>query len=271
VVGIPSDVGGIRVDALEAACVAHKPRLLYLVPTCGNPTGRTLVHDRRASILRLARVHGMLIIEDDIYGFLGFDSPDSPALKSEDQDDVVLYLTSFSKMLAPALRLGALIAPASLLPGLAAAKGSSDLVCSSLLQFALAEYLRQGHLVPHLTRVRALYRERCDAMQAAIERYLPDCTASEPEGGLSMWVQLPDGIKESDFAADALEAGVAVVPGEAFFPDAQRGSFIRLGFGMQPPERIERGVIALGQVLQTHLRRGSGRFSLARGTAGPLV
>lgn len=271
VIGIPSDDGGIRVEAIEAACIAYQPRLLYLVPTCSNPTGRTLARDRRAAILGLARKHDMLLVEDDIYGLLPFNAPAPPALKSDDRDDVVLYLTSFSKMLAPALRLGAIVVPTSLLPSLAAAKGSSDLVCSSLLQFALAEYLRQGHLLPHLRQVREIYRERCDAMQAALARYLPDCWASRPEGGLSMWVRLPIGVVERDFATAALEAGVAVVPGQAFFPEAQRESFLRLGFGMQPPERIERGVIALGQVLEEQLRGRSAVLSLARGTAGPLV
>jgi 2-aminoadipate transaminase len=271
VVGIPSDNGGIRVDALEATCVAHKPRLLYLVPTCGNPTGRTLAHHRRAAILELVGTHGMLLVEDDIYGFLAFDAATPPALKSTDRDDVVLYLTSFSKMLAPALRLGALVAPVPFLPRLAAVKASSDLVCSSLLQLALAEYLRQGHLQPHLERVREFYRERCGVMQAAIARHLPDCTASRPEGGLSLWVSLPDVVVERDFVVDAFEAGVAVVPGQAFFPDSQQSSFVRLGFGMPAPEDIERGVIALGRVLAAHLRRGSPRLGLTRGSIEPLV
>ena len=167
VVGVPSDHGGIRVEALEVACVAHRPRLLYLVPTCGNPTGRTLAHDRRAAILNLSHAHGMPVVEDAIYGLLTFNVPAPPALKSDDRDDMVLYLTSFSKMLAPALRLCARVAPAPLLPRLAAAKGSSDLVCSSLLQLAVAEYLRQDHLLSHLRAVRGLYQERCNALHAA--------------------------------------------------------------------------------------------------------
>jgi len=271
IVGIPSDDRGIRVDALEAACINHKPRLLYLVPTCGNRTGRTLAPDRRATILDMGRAHDMLVVEDDIYGFLAFNAPAPPALKNNDGEDAVLYLTSFSKMLAPALRLGALVAPPFLLPRLIAAKGSSNLVCSSLLQLALAEYLRRGHLLPHLSRVRELYRERCMTMREALSRYLPNCAASDPEGGLSVWLRLPDGVIERDFAADALEVGVAVVPGQAFFSEAQQSSFIRLSFGMQSSERIERGLIALRHVLETHLRPGSGMLSLARGTAAPLV
>ena len=271
VVGVPSDEGGIRVDALEAACLGHRPRLLYLVPICGNPTGRILARDRRAAILNLSRAHGMLIVEDDIYGLLAFPTPAPPALKSDDREDIVLYLTSFSKMLAPALRLGALVAPAPLLPRLAAAKGSSNLVCSSLLQLSLAEYLRQDHLLSHLRAVRGIYRERCDAMRAALDRYLPDCMSAQPEGGLSMWVRLPEGAIERDFVADALEAGVAVVPGRAFFPEAQRGAFMRLSFSTQSPERIERGVIALRRALDAHLHRGSAMLSLARAMAGPLV
>lgn len=271
VVGVPSDGGGIRVDALEAACAVHRPRLLYLIPTCGNPAGRTLAPERRASILRLAEDRDFLIVEDDIYGFLSFDSPSPPALKSDDGRDLVLYLTSFSKMLAPALRLGAIVAAPSLLPRLAAAKGSSDLVCSSVLQLALTEYLRQGLLTSHLATVTRVYRERCDVMVAAIERYMPGCRASEPEGGLSLLLQFPDGVSASNLASDALEAGVAIVPGQAFFPGVQTGSFARMAFGMQSPERIERGVIALGTVLESHLRRAGPQRSLARGVASPLV
>ncbi|MBV9282446.1 MAG: PLP-dependent aminotransferase family protein, partial [Chloroflexi bacterium] len=226
---------------------------------------------RRAAILNLARAHDMLVVEDDIYGLLAFAPPDPPALKSQDGDEVVLYLTSFSKMLAPALRLGALVAPAGLLPRLVAAKGSSDLVCSSVLQLALAEYLRRRLLRPHLAGVRELYRERCDTLQAALERHLPGCAASRPEGGLSLWVELPAGVVERAFVSDALDSGVAVVPGRAFFPDVQRSSFIRLSFSMQSLERIERGVVALRHVLEAHLRRGPALLSLARGTAGPLV
>lgn len=271
VVGVPSDDGGIRVGSVEAACATHRPRLLYLIPTCGNPAGRTLAPERRAAILRLAQEHDFLIVEDDIYGFLSFDAPSPPALKGDDKRDRVIYLTSFSKMLAPALRLGALVSPMSLLPRLTAAKGSSDLVCSSVLQMALTEYLRQGLLEPHLARVRELYRERCDATRAAIEQHMPSCRASEPQGGLSLLLRLPDGVSASDFATDALEAGVAVVPGQAFFPGVQPGSFLRMAFGMQPPERIEQGVMALGDVLEAHLRRTAPKRRVVQGVASPLV
>jgi DNA-binding transcriptional MocR family regulator len=271
VIGIPSDEGGIRVDALEAACRAHRPRLLYLVPACSNPTGHSLAPERRRALLDLARVHDMLVVEDDIYGLLSFDASSPPALKSDDRGDVVLYLTSFSKMLAPGLRLGAVVPPAALLSRLVTLKGSTDLVCSPFLQLALAQYLRRGHLHPHLAHVRALYGGRCAVMQAAVERHLPGCAATQPRGGLSMWVRLPDAVGESEVVSEALDAGVAVVPGRAFFPDSHSGSFIRLSFSVQPPERIERGLATLGSVLERHLRRGTALRSPGRGAAGPLV
>lgn len=271
VIGVPADEGGIRVDALRTTCTSHRPRLLYLVPTCSNPAGRTLAQERRAALLHLAHAHGVTVVEDDIYGLLPFDAPAPPALKSDDAADVVIYVISFSKMVAPALRIGGLIAPPSLLPGLAAAKGSSDLVCSSLLQLALAGYLRQGHLAPHLRAVRDMYRERAEAMCRGLERYLPACRWSRPEGGLSMWVRLPDGVSERDFATDAFRAGVALVPGGMLFPDAQQHGHMRLSFGTEPPERIERGLRLLGRVLEGHLRRNSAAPVMAHGTASPLV
>jgi DNA-binding transcriptional MocR family regulator len=271
VVGVPNQRGELSVDALEAACSAHDPRLLYLVPTFSNPTGRSLSVASRSAVLRLASARGLLVIEDDTYGFLGLDGPPPSPLKRDDADERVVYITSLAKTLAPALRLGAVIAPASLMPSLAAAKQSSDLVCSALLQRALADYLRSGRLAAHLDAVRPLYRERRDAMMSALERHLPQCGWARPEGGLSVWVDLPEGIVERDLTVDALRRGVGIAPGSAFFPRPRRCGSIRLSFGAHPPERIEQGVASLGRVLERHLPGSLEGMPLAGGAAGPLI
>jgi len=169
------------------------------------------------------------------------------------------------------LRLGALVAPVSLLPALAAAKQSSDLVCSALMQRALAYYLRTGHMATHLSLVRATYQQRRDAMLRALLRHMPRCTWTVPAGGLSLWVELPPGIIERDFTADALRQGIGLAPGEAFLARPRPQAAMRLSFGVHAPERIEAGVAGLGRVLESHLLRPELILSLGSGAAGPLV
>lgn len=271
VVGVPLDDGGIDVAALEAACLAHRPRLLYTVPTYHNPTGVSLAPERRAAVLHVAREHRLLILEDDVYGLLGYDGPTPAALKASDAEGRVVYSMSFSKALAPALRLGALVASPELLPELAGAKHSGDLVCSPLLQRALAAYLRQGRFAAHLQQVRALYRTRRDAQLAALDTLPPGCEWTHPGGGLNVWVALPDGVNERDFCVAAIERGVGVAPGSAFFAQPRRGAHMRLSFGAQPPESIARGVATLGELLREHLRRRTLLLARASRESVPLV
>lgn len=271
VVSIPIDSEGISLSALEAACIAYRPRLLYLVPTYHNPTGNTLSPERHAAVLNIARAHHMLILEDDVYGFLSLDGPASLALKAADDEGLVIYSTSFSKIFIPGLRLGAIVAAPAYLPKLAACKQSTDLTCSPLLQQALADYLRHGYLAAHLQHARSLYRERRDAMLAALERSLPACSWTHPAGGLNIWVTLPEQISEYDFVREATERGVGVAPGRLFFPHPRREAFMRLSFGAQPPERIEEGIARLGQILQEYLRQHHEAIARAGREAGPIV
>ncbi len=271
VVSIPIDSEGISLPALDAACLAYHPRLLYLVPAYHNPTGNVLSPERHAALLRIARAHHMLIVEDDVYGFLSFDGAAPLPLKATDTEGLVIYSTSFSKIFTPGLRLGALVAAPAYLPKLAAYKQSTDLTCSPLLQQALADYLKHGYLPAHLHQARSLYRERRDTMLAALERFLPMCAWTHPSGGLNIWVTLPEQVNEYDFVREARERGIGVAPGRLFFPQPKRGAFIRLSFGAQPPERIEEGIARLGQVLQEHLRRHHETLARAGREAGPLV
>lgn len=271
VVGVPIDQDGIRIDHLETACARYRPRLLYIVPAFQNPTGVVLSDDRRRSIMRLAREHDLVVIEDDPYGFLALDGSAGAPLKSDDHEGRVVYVASFSKVLAPALRLGAVAASPQLLPRLAGAKQSADLVCSTVMQRALAHYLRRGHFASHLQVARDSYRERRAAMLTSLERYLPDCRWSYPAGGLSLWVTLPEAVRERDFVRDALEAGVAVAPGRVFHASSGEGSHLRLSYGAQTPERIEEGVRILGQVLQQQLDRRPRLLAIGGRGVGPMV
>ncbi len=164
IVGIPGDAYGVRLDALEAACKRYHPRLLYLIPTVHNPTGLCLPPERRQALLRLAHVYDFLIFEDDVAGMLAYDAPAIPALKAADNEGRVIYASSFSKMLLPGVRLGMIVCPEEHLSALLAVKRASDLFCSPLLQYALADYLYRHPLSAHLQRIWPLYRARRDAM-----------------------------------------------------------------------------------------------------------
>ena len=268
IVGVPFDEEGLSLAALADICERYHPRLLYTVSTFHNPTGLSLAPDRRKDIMRIAHDHDLLLVEDDTYGFLGLRGDTPSPLKAHDDEQRVIYITSFSKALSPSLRLGAIVAAPRYLPGLAAAKQGSDIVCSSLLQRALAAYLRQGALPAHFERVRALYRQREEAMDASLRRFAPGCAWTRPAGGLSLWLTLPAGIEEAEVCREALAQGVSAARGQMFYPHPQAGGHLRLSFGGLAPELIERAVAILGQAIQ----RQQARQAWLRGqTARPLV
>lgn len=269
VVGIPRDETGLDMQALEAACRTHRPALLYLIPTFGNPTGTSLPDEQGDALLEMARTHDFLILEDDVYGFLSFDGSPPPPLASKDRDDRVIYLTSLSKVLAPSLRLGMVASSPPQLAAIAGAKQGVDLVCSMLLQRTAAEYLSTDPIPSHLERVRDLYRERRDAVLASLQRHLPGCSWTRPAGGLSLWLTLPEGIDERDVVRDAADEGVVAAPGRVFVTRESRRAHLRLSFGMHSSERIEEGVTVLGQVLERHLAPRD--LTVAGRALGPLV
>jgi GntR family transcriptional regulator/MocR family aminotransferase len=272
IVGIPLDEDGISLVALEEACVRFHPRLLCVTPTYHNPTGVSLAPDRREGAVRIAERHGLVIVEDDTYGFLGLEGETAPALKSLDTTGCVVHVTSFSKSLLPGLRLGTLVADPRYLPRLAAAKQSIDVVSSPLLQRALAAYLRQGAFSTHLKRVRPLYHARKQALLESLQRWAPQgCAWTRPAGGLSVWLTLPDGVDERDVAHEARERGVGVAAGNLFFAQPTRRGHFRLCFGLLPPERIERGIEILCEVITQHQQQRDSRLAHASRSASPLV
>jgi DNA-binding transcriptional MocR family regulator len=255
-VGVPMDEEGILPGALEAAIEAHHPRLLYMVPTFQNPTGVSMSLERQQEILAIAKRHELVILEDDIYGSLSYDGPSPLPLKARDSSGLVIYLSSFSKMLMPGIRVGLLAVAPPRLGSLIAAKRLSDLHSPPLIQYALADYLQRGGFAAHLRTIRSVYRERRDIFTDCLRRYFPgDASWTVPHGGFCIWVALPPGINGGDFYAEALERGVGFAPGHAFFPEHVRHGYMRLAFSSQPPEVIERGVAILGELMHTHLAR----------------
>jgi 2-aminoadipate transaminase len=248
---------GFDVDALEARLASgERPAFVYLIPEAHNPVGATLSEEKRERLADLAERYGVALIEDDAYGLLVYDGAAGRPLKSL-VPDRVLFVGSFSKVIAPALRLGYLVVPPALRQAAQLLKESIDLECSALTQRALAALLDDGFLPGHLARLRETYRARRDAMLEAVEAEFPAGTRfSRPRGGFFVWAVLPGDVDTSALLDRALEEeGVAFVPGSAFSADG-RGSrrALRLSFASQPPEAIREGVRRLGRMLRVPAR-----------------
>ena len=250
-VAVDGDDEGPLPQALQAARGA---RFLYLLPNFQNPSGRCLTAARRLALADAARAIGLPIVEDNPYGDLWFDQPPPPPLAASLGDGAV-YLGSFSKVLAPGLRLGYVIAPRALYPKLLQAKQAADLHTPGFNQRVVHEVIKDGFLRRHVPTIRARYQAQRDAMRAALEQHLPrGCRFSVPAGGMFFWVELPPALDATALLPRAVDAGVAYVPGAAFFADKGQGAnTLRLSFVTVPPERIAQGVAALGRVLQEAL------------------
>ena len=244
-VSLPCDDDGPLPDALAASGA----RFAYLLPNFQNPSGRLMGEERRAAVVAAAERAGIPLLEDNPYGDLWYDAPPPPPLAAR-WPDGVLYLGSFSKVLAPGLRLGWLVAPPVLFPKLLQAKQAADLHTPILNQRVVHEVIRDGFLAAHVPTIRARYVAQRDAMRVALERHLPPgCRWMVPRGGMFFWVELPEGVDATAMLPRAVERGVAYVPGAAFYAGPPRVNTLRLSFVTVPPDGIERGVALLGEVL----------------------
>ncbi|MEI5102309.1 PLP-dependent aminotransferase family protein [Streptomyces sp. PmtG] len=244
VVAVPGDEHGIDPQALERLIAEHRPKLLYLVPTFQNPTGRTLPAERRAAVAEVAARCGLWLVEDDPYGELRFEGERVPWLAAHPgAEDRTALLGSFSKVMAPGLRLGWLRAPAGLLRACAIAKQAADLHTPTVNQLAAAWYLERYDLGAHVARVASAYGERRDAMLAGLADALPEgSTWNRPEGGMFLWVRLPDGYDATRRLRTTVTHDVAYVPGAPFYADTPDPATLRLCFVTQTPEEIGEGL-----------------------------
>ncbi|MFF3987288.1 PLP-dependent aminotransferase family protein [Streptomyces sp. NPDC001797] len=249
VLPVPGDADGVDPAALEELIRAERPKLLYLVPTFQNPTGRTVPAARRAALATTAARHGLWIIEDDPYGELRYDGDHVPWIASfPGAEDRTVLLGSFSKVMAPGLRLGWLRAPGDLRRACVVAKQAADLHTPTLNQLAAARYL--DVLDIHVAKVRAVYGERRDAMLAGLADALPaGSTWNRPEGGMFLWARLPSSYDTTALLRRVVEQNVAYVPGEPFYAADPDRSTLRLCFVTQTPEQIGEGLRRLAKGL----------------------
>ena len=249
---LPCDAQGLRPASLEAVLRRRTVKLVYLVPTFQNPTGRTLPLERRQAVAALLQKYGTLLVEDDPYADLRYEGTRLPSIKSLAPEHVI-YVGTLSKVFAPGLRLGYCLAPAALQPWLVRVKQGVDLHTSTYTQALAAEYLDCGHLQRHLPRICDLYRPRLHALLNALERYFPPGFAwSRPQGGMFVWVEGPPGLDMEALYPRAVRRGVAYVPGHHFFARKDQGhATMRLNFTMAAPSELDRGVARLAETLAT--------------------
>ncbi len=250
---IPTDDAGIQPDSLTPA-LTKNARLLYAQPNFQNPTGRRLPIERRHALAALAQTRAALpVIEDDPYGALNYAGEPLPTLLSMAPEHIV-HLGTFSKILAPGLRIGYIIAPEALHFKLVQAKQATDLHTPSLNQRIAYEVIRDGFLDTHIPTIRALYRAQCAAMLAALTRHMPSSvTWNSPEGGMFIWVTLPAHINSATLLEAAITRQIAFVPGAPFFANSAQPNTLRLSFVTVSPEKIDEGIARLGTLLREQL------------------
>ncbi len=277
-IGVAADDAGMCTDRLDAA-VAQDPKAIYILPNFQNPGGSTLPLDRRLELLRVSREFGIPIIEDDPYGELRFEGEPLPSLFALDAqqrgqrldergmmtEGNVIYLGTFSKTLAPGLRLGWIVAPLDVMDQCIIAKQGADLHTSTFTQMLTYEVVRDGFLDEHVQTIRRVYGERRKVMTGALERYFPEgCSWTAPHGGLFLLARLPEGLDAAELLPKAVAHGVAYVPGFAFYADHTRGrNVMRLNFSNARPEMIEEGIRRLAEMVKEELATREPVFAVA--------
>jgi DNA-binding transcriptional MocR family regulator len=253
---VPMDDDGMRSDELDAILSKNPVKFIYALPNFQNPSGRTMSVARRKTLVETAQKHGVPIVEDDPYGELRFEGEALPSLRSLWPEGVI-YLGTFSKILAPGFRLGWMVAPPEMYDEIVFGKQPADLHTSTGTQMATYEVCRSHDgtfLEQHIEKIREVYRERRDVMLRAMQEHFPEgCTWTKAEGGLFIWAEVPVSIDTRELLAEALEENVAFVPGQSFHADRSGHNTMRLNFSNVTSERIEEGIARLGRAIKRRL------------------
>ena len=253
-VGVPMESDGINVDALEDT-IKNTPRakMLYLIPTFQNPSGITMSYEKRRAVYELALRHGLIIFEDNPYGELRFSGEDIPTIKSIDTEGIVIYCSSFSKILSAGMRVGYVCAPEPIISKMVVAKQSEDVHTNIFFQMLCHRYMTECDLDAHISEIRELYRRKCALMLDCIDREIPADKVSftRPDGGLFIWGTLKGEKDSSALVAAAIAKKVAVVPGSTFNCDTSLPSpSFRLNYSTPSNEQITEGISRLGEAVK---------------------
>ncbi len=254
---IPMQDDGMDINALQRVLMSHKVKFIYTVPDFQNPTGVVMSVAKRKALIRLANQYDVMILEDNPYRDLRYDGKPLPTIKSFDTQGRVVYLGSFSKILSPSLRMGWLVAAPDLLQELLALKGGSDLESSNLTMHGIDAYMAENDLDAHITEIQNRYREKKNAMVAAMNRYLPaEAHFTNPDGGFFLWLTMPAGFDMGAFMKQHLlpESNISYVPSANLYATSAQVNGARLNFTGPTLEQIDTGIKALGDALKTALQ-----------------
>lgn len=248
---VEMDEDGMKMDTLEEALKANpNTKLIYTVPNFQNPTGRTMTEERRKQLAELAEKYDVYVLEDNPYGEIRFAGQHVPAVKSFDKSGHVLYMSTFSKTLAPGFRLGWLVADKNVVNKLTVLKQSADLHTDNLAQFAVAQFFADNDVDAHVKEISALYGKRKDLMLEGIKKYFPEGVKyTDPEGGMFLWVEVPGVDDTVELFKECLEHDVAFVPGDPFFAGEPQPGAFRLNYSNMQEDQIEVGLKRLGAAL----------------------
>ncbi len=249
-VPVPSDEHGLRLDALEDAMKTYHPKMLYVIPNFQNPTGKTLPLERREPIAQLAAKYGVVVAEDDPYRDLRYTGESLPSIKSFDKEGWVTFLGSFSKVISPGMRVGYIAGDPTLIRKCTMGKQSSDLHTANLTQAIVDRFLREKILDTHIPAICASYAKQLQAMLDELALFPEGTTYTRPEGGLFIWVELPEGIDTKDLLPQAVERHVAYVPGTHFYALGGHANTLRLNFSNSSLEQIHTGMDVLRDVFR---------------------
>ena len=254
---VPTDNGGMIMEELEKIlATTERVKMIYVIPDFQNPSGRTWPLERRKQFMEIINKYEIPVVEDNPYGELRFEGEYLPALKSMDTKGLVVFLGTFSKILAPGYRLGWVCADGEILQKYNFLAQAASLQASTEAQLVVSKFIDMFDLDEHVATIKECYRKRRDVMIQTMEReFPPEAKFTHPNGGLFTWVELPDYINTNEMAKQCLARNVAYVPGDGFFPDVGHNNCIRLNYSCMPEEKIEQGMTILGEVIKENIKK----------------
>jgi len=257
-IGVPVEADGMNIEALEEALKSHdRVRFIYTIPNFQNPAGVTMSFEKRQRLYALAKQYNVLVVEDNPYGDLRFAGENVPSIKTLDEDGLVVYAGSFSKVLSSGMRVGYALAPKTLLAKMIVAKQGEDVHTTQWAQMVCHEFMTTYDFEAHLERLRAIYKQKAQLMMDLIDEHLlpAGITYNRPEGGLFIWCKLPEGVDMAEFCTKAVkEHKVAVVPGSAFNVSGEHLQYFRLNFSTPTDDAMREGVARLGAFAKEYIK-----------------